>query len=107
MDIRDLKKNLTAIDTAIAEAQDTYDALVQKLSNKYNIRLATGHMSDTWQMFDKKKGCFMSLWDYGDTGQRIPKILQELGELDKLVQDYRIGATNGERIDPDYRRDKI
>lgn len=69
---------------------------VQAIADKYQIEIATGHLSDAWQVnTGLGKDDFRALYD----DKENPALL-ELEELDAKTQDYGVGPSNMERFKP-------
>lgn len=79
------------------EVYELWKEEVQALADRFNTEIATGHCSDTWQAWDRRRQCFQSMFEYGN---RIPRILTALEALDSAYEALNIGPRNGMRIYP-------
>lgn len=87
--VRPLAEIIAQIEMLREEAIDRYDDAIQKLCNKHRVMLATGHISDMWQV---KKPRSKVRKDYMD--KPVHPIFAELNALDAMVADIGLGPTN-------------
>jgi len=65
-----------------------YEAEVQRIANKYGVEIATGQMSDVWQVKKPRARKWLSeMWD------KHPA-LDDLKALDAIASEIRIGPGN-------------
>lgn len=77
------------------EAQEVFTAEVQAIANKHGVHIATGHMSDYWQV-KKLRG---RKWLHERCNDKHPA-LDELLALEKVAEDLRIGPSNMMAVSP-------
>lgn len=79
----------------IEKAQEVFAAEVQAIANKHGVHIATGHMSDYWQV--KKLRGRRWLHEMHDAHPA----LDELRALEKVAEDLRIGPSNMMAVSPE------
>lgn len=93
-----IRKTLKQIEELQEVASHQYTSEIQLLVNKYNLVLATGHLSDTWQV-RSPRGRIWSTEFYTD--RKHNAFFQELEALDELVSEFGIGPSNMELFKPE------
>jgi hypothetical protein len=93
--VSDFAASVTSANKAIKTASDLYVKAVQALVNKHRVHLATGHLSDTWQV----KTLRGKHWR-DDMDEPKHPIFADLEQLDKVAIQIGIGPTNMERYTP-------
>lgn len=78
----------------IQEAQEVFTAEVQAIANKHGVQIATGGMSDYWQV-KKPRG---RKWLH-ELHDKHPA-LDDLRALEKVASDLRIGPSNMMSVEP-------
>lgn len=86
----------SALAKDVADARQVYVMAVQALVNKHGVSLATGRMSDTWQICLPGYPSWISELD----GEDNHPIFKELKELDGVGSEFGIGPTNLEAYRP-------
>lgn len=86
------------------QASACYVLAVQDLVNKYQVELATGQMSDAWQVKVKRSERFQTEHAMA-TNQRKPhRIFEDLKALDAVAIEMGIGPTNMEYYAPEFKK---
>jgi len=90
-------QNATAkADAARDEIHNEWLKSVQAIADRFQVEIATGHLSDTWQVNSGLgKNDFRALYD-----DETNEALLALQELDEQTQDYGVGPSNMERFKP-------
>lgn len=94
---KQLETFLTAkvrVDTSISIASAAYIAAVQAIANHYRVTIATGQMSDIWQIKNPKTNEWLC------EGESKHPALKALEKLDLTAREIGIGPTNMERYEP-------
>lgn len=91
--VQEFARETAIIHTAIEHADILYRQAVQFLVDKHNVELATGHLSDTWQI--KIEGEWTCEYD----AENHP-FFKALKKLDGVAVELRLGPSNMERFNP-------
>jgi hypothetical protein len=98
---RALKDLVDKLERLQNEATWVYHTEIQRLVDKHQVELATGHMSDTWHVKTKRGKFWLT------AAQKKPHpIFAELAVLDDLAEKLGQGPTNLMRFDPNATQSK-
>lgn len=98
--LADLKLALMRVSNAVREVEDIFDKEIQSIADRHGVVIATGHMSDVWQV--KKPGAVKWLSEFHD---KHPA-LDDLRALEKCAMEARVGPTSNMFFRPSGTRSK-
>lgn len=91
----DLGARIAAVEAAMQEAVNSYAVAVQSIADRHRVHIATGHMSDMWQVRAFRGRKWMSQLDDVDH-----PAFDELRLIDAIGEKAGIGPCNLERYAP-------
>lgn len=91
--VQEFSKEAAQIQHAIEHAEVLYRNAIQYLVNKHKVELATGQLSDTWQI--QIEGQWTAQYESDDH-----PFFKALNLLDAVASDLRLGPSNMERFSP-------
>lgn len=89
-----LRAMVDHVEKITIEACEVYNAEVQAIANKHGVKIATGHMSDVWQVKKPRARKWLHEWH-----DKHPA-LDDLKALDAIALEIRIGPTNMMLFEP-------
>lgn len=95
--VQEFAREAAQIQSAIEHAEVLYRQAVQFLVNKHHVELATGQLSDTWQI--KIKDCWTDEYE----AEKHP-FFKALALLDGVASELRLGPSNMERFNPSPKK---
>lgn len=96
--LRETIKVREALDEKVVEH---YGVIVQGLADEHGVEIATGQMSDTWQVKTPRARHWRSQWDEREgMDYRYVKVLEQLDLLDELLEEANTGPCNMEHYSP-------
>lgn len=103
---------MTKLEKAIAQSIMATTAIsaawieeVQAIADRHNVEIATGQMSDLWQV--RKMGTKHWTSEFDVSRRRCERAaLGELTQLDKQTRDFGVGPSNMERFTPSTKKVK-
>lgn len=114
--LKEYRAAVRATDAAVRRAYRIYAKIIQGLVDKHQVILATGQMSDTWQVSTDGGKTWMDEFyeprDPADRDEGEPldpprhPIFDTLRKLEEIGRDYGIGPTNLEMFRPRKRGKK-
>jgi len=100
--MKTLNKTIAEVEQNRAKIHAEWLKEVQAIADKFQVEIATGHLSDRWQASEPGKEAWVIEYDAEreDTPDNVRKALQALVELDEKTTPHGVGPSNMERFKP-------